>query len=371
MFSLFYILFLLPLIYCSIVPQHSLALPKRLIADYGYWSKSSNPPYSSDNIPFDKVSHVNHDVGLEVNLDGTITVTNSYLEPQLLTRAHAANVLVMVLLGGPGATYNSVCGNPTLREKLVNEITSFIKTHGYDGADVDWEYPANATDRQSMVSFLTELRNGLPKPRYLLSIDLPVWYGSGWDVASLDKVIDFWNVMAYDYAGPWTKDGQLNSPIFPDPANPDNPGSVKDTIDKLLNDNIPPTQINMGTPFYGYYYQNVPKLFAPCQNCENTVLSEKYPYVKQLLKTGDWIENQDTASQVPYLLRKDGKPGFITYDNANSTYTRVYYSVWTRGLGGTFMWALDQDYDGQSQDLLDAMYAATMKTPPEDLVSKP
>ena len=30
-----------------------------------------------------------------------------------------------------------------------------------------------------------------------------------------------------------------------------------------------------------------------------------------------------------------------------------------RGLGGTFMWALDQDYDGHSQDLLDAMYKAS------------
>lgn len=31
--------------------------------------------------------------------------------------------------------------------------------------------------------------------------------------------------------------------------------------------------------------------------------------------------------------------------------------------GGAFMWALDQDYDGSSQDLLDAMYQATMHLP--------
>jgi GH18 family chitinase len=30
------------------------------------------------------------------------------------------------------------------------------------------------------------------------------------------------------------------------------------------------------------------------------------------------------------------------------------------GLGGTFMWSLDADYDGHSQDLLEAMYQATM-----------
>jgi hypothetical protein len=29
-------------------------------------------------------------------------------------------------------------------------------------------------------------------------------------------------------------------------------------------------------------------------------------------------------------------------------------------MGGTFMWSLDADYDGHSQDLLDAMYQASL-----------
>jgi hypothetical protein len=32
----------------------------------------------------------------------------------------------------------------------------------------------------------------------------------------------------------------------------------------------------------------------------------------------------DAASLVPYLARKDGSPGFITYDDAFSTYARVH-----------------------------------------------
>ena len=61
------------------------------------------------------------------------------------------------------------------------------------------------------------------------------------------------------------------------------------------------------------------------------------------------------------MLRKDGSPGFITYDDYSSTYYRVWYSVWSRHLGGTFMWSLDADYDGHSQDLLDAMFRATVQ----------
>jgi GH18 family chitinase len=60
------------------------------------------------------------------------------------------------------------------------------------------------------------------------------------------------------------------------------------------------------------------------------------------------------------MLKTNGSDGYITYDDFLSTYYRVWYSDWERGLGGTFMWALDEDYDGHSQDLLDAMYAGTL-----------
>ncbi|MFZ0759633.1 MAG: hypothetical protein WAM69_06735, partial [Candidatus Sulfotelmatobacter sp.] len=74
---------------------------------------------------------------------------------------------------------------------------------------------------------------------------------------------------------------------------------------------------------------------------------------------GGWQTYYDPIALVPYMLRS-GENGFITYDDPVSTYLRVAYSDWMLGLGGTFMWSLDADYDGHSQDLLDAMYRATM-----------
>ena len=49
-------------------------------------------------------------------------------------------------------------------------------------------------------------------------------------------------------------------------------------------------------------------------------------------------------------------PGFITYDDAATTNRKTRYILNQRGFGGVFMWELSADYDGQSQDLLDAMY---------------
>ena len=84
------------------------------------------------------------------------------------------------------------------------------------------------------------------------------------------------------------------------------------------------------------------------------------PDLKHRINKDAWYTSYDPIALVPYMLKKDGSDGYITYDDPVSTYLRVWYSDWDRGLGGTFMWSLDADYDGHSQDLLDAMSTATV-----------
>jgi chitinase len=136
-----------------------------------------------------------------------------------------------------------------------------------------------------------------------------------------------------------------------------------------MSKHMPLEQINLGTPFYGYEYTNVTAPFQECPNapytpdgaCDDAVTTWVYKSLKPLINQQGWKTSYDPIALVPYMLRADGSPGFITYDDAFSTYARVYYADWTRGIGGTFMWALDQDYDGHSQDLLDAMYHASLQ----------
>ncbi len=61
---------------------------------------------------------------------------------------------------------------------------------------------------------------------------------------------------------------------------------------------------------------------------------------------------------VPYMLPNDGKLGLITWDDTISAFYRVWYSDWQRGLGGSFLCSLDADFDGQEQDLPEAMQVA-------------
>jgi chitinase len=345
---------------------------KRLVGDYGYWSRTQTPPYSSAQIPFGKLTHINH-AGVNFVADGSLSVPDGFLEPELLQKAHAAGVKVLLLLGGDFTALEPTdfAPTPSVLATLLQNLQIFLTSNGYDGVDIDWEYPSSSADQKAFHDLMVGLRQFFPAPRYVLSADVAPWAGSGYDFSGVEPVVDYFNVMMYDCAGPWTDDGQLNSAIFLDPRNPEfyecNPGgSVAQTTNIFLNYvNIPPSKVNMGTPFYGYLYTNVTQLYGPCNPCNGqTVLSAAYgTFIKQRINQNGWQAFRDEYALVPYMLRTDGQPGYITYDDSLSTYTRVWYSVWQRGLGGTFMWSLDQDYDGHSQDLLDAMYQATLKQP--------
>jgi len=345
------------------LPNHLL---KRVVADYVYWSKDQTPPYSAAQIPYRKLSHINH-AGVSFDASGTLSVPDGFIEHELNHRAHAVGVKVLLLLGGD---FRGVQANGTV-QALVDNIAAFEQEYAYDGVDMDWEYPETTGDRRFLVELMEKLRSS--NSDYVLSIDAAPWGGYGYDLKHLQLSLDYVNIMMYDCAGPWTAYGQLNSPIFWDRHDPapwecQPGGSVHDTANIFLKA-VPAAQLNMGTPFYGYHYTNINQLFGLCPNaaitpdqeCDNTVKTVNYGVdLKHRINRNGWQTFYDPVALVPYMVKTDGKEGYITYDDAFSTYFRVWYSDWDRGLGGTFMWSLDADYDGQSQDLLDAMYLASV-----------
>jgi len=119
-------------------------------------------------------------------------------------------------------------------------------------------------------------------------------------------------------------------------------GAANESAAIFEQQGVPPSQLNMGTPFYGYVYTNVSELFGECANashthdgnCNGTVFSANYgTFMKQRINQMGWQTFYDPIALVPYMLRVDGKKGFITYDDATSTYLRVWYADWQWNLG--------------------------------------
>ena len=162
------------------LPNH---LTKRVVADYGYWSKYQLPAYGAAQIPYHKLTHINH-AGVSFDASGTLTVPQGFLEPELNNMARAAGVKVLLLLGGdfPGLEAGG------LKQTLVDNVAAFEKQYGYDGLDIDWEYPETSGDRFFLAELMAEFRAS--NPDYVLSIDAAPWGGYGYDLQQLQVLAE-------------------------------------------------------------------------------------------------------------------------------------------------------------------------------------
>jgi len=189
----------------------------------------------------------------------------------------------------------------------------------------------------------------------------PRTWGTGFDVPALAPLLDFVNVMTYDMHGPWSRHAGHNSPLLQNSKDPEGEGSLVASIDLFEKTyGVPGAKLNVGTAFYGYEFDGTANLWDPCGCGQNTTSRDYGTYIKPRINALGWKAQMDKSAKAPYLRRTSGA-GIITYDDAASTKRKVKYVLGTRNLGGIFMWELSGDYDGRTQDLLDAMYRAASR----------
>ena len=176
------------------------------------------------------------------------------------------------LLSIGGWTYSSNFAPGTnSTEKLRNFATSavsLLKDCGFDGLDVDWEYPQSATEAQQYTKLLHALRYeldqyaasvGQPPERFLLSVACPAGPSNfqRLDVRGMNQFLDFWNLMAYDYAGSWDARAGHQANLFPSNREPGStPFNTQAAIDFYMANGVDPSKLVIGCPLYGRAFAN-------------------------------------------------------------------------------------------------------------------
>jgi chitinase len=346
------------------------AATPRLLAYYGFYDQWNNPPYTAANIPYSQLTHIVHsNIAPASKADGSLWIPSGFLDPELISDAHAAGVKVEVCVSGNPHLFVAIDANPQARSNFAQNLANFAIANGYDGVDFDYEVPNDNQQASQFTMLIQDLRNLLPAGQYLISAAVsssPGSYGI-YDFSGMTPLVDFYNVMTYDFHGAWTNHSGHNSPLYLSPLDPGQEGSLDTSTEEFLTQfGVPAEQINLGTAFYGYAF-NVFNLWDFClddQLCGNWYTpSLNYAQIEQLIAGGAWAENFDEIAQAPYLLDASGKTfGFITYDDPSSTYNKVIYALNQRHLGGVFMWELSEDYNGQTQPLLTAMHEGMVKS---------
>ena len=319
---------------------------ERVVGYYPSWIRYTTP---ADKIRYQDLTTIAHSF-IWPRADGTLDMYSDLLYPDLITRAHTAGVKVIVSIGGWGQCDGyPMAASAATRKTFIDNVIAFMRKHGYDGIDLDWEYPGGTTQRNNFTLLVQEFRAAFDavQPDWTISFVVPSGHYSDniFNYAALRGVINWIGCMTYDMHGAWTSHAGHNSPLYAPANEPE--GSIDTAVSYLLGLGIPKEKLLIGVPFYGRQFA-ASRLYGPATGGEEITYAKLMAAVKP-----DWTRQWDDLSKVPYF--QDGaRTLFITFDDTASVRHKCDY-VRAKRLGGLILWALGQDNLGKTQPLCQAV----------------
>jgi chitinase len=229
-----------------------------------------------------------------------------------------------------------------------------MKDWGFDGIDVDWEYPSDDKDTKNMVLLLEAVRTELdnyaaehsPGHHFELSIAAPAGPRNiGFlDIPRLNAVLDYFFIMAYDFAGSWSNMSGHQANLFHSESNPDaTPFSIQEAVDAYLANGATPSKLILGMPVYGRSFTSTDGPGLPYANVgEGDWEAGVWDY-KSLPKPGAVITYDESASAT--LSYDSGTSVLISFDTPDMVKKKIAY-IKDLGLGGSMFWEASADKSG-------------------------
>ncbi|KAI5198888.1 glycoside hydrolase [Aureobasidium subglaciale] len=317
------------------------------------------------------------------------TITKLY-ERVANTKLRNPNLKVWISVGGwsfndPGAyrsIFGAIAGDERLSAEFAQNCLDFMNEYGFDGVDIDWEYPG-AEDRGGTLSDITNFPRMLgilqkrfkvgdvSGKRFGLSITVPTsyWYLRWFDLPKIAEQIDEFNLMTYDLHGIWDR----TDPIGPYVWAHTNLTEIDLALDLFWRNDISSRGINLGLGFYGRTFKLKDSLCSEpgCEfsgpgdegSCTKSAGILSYREIRALLEENTLYDSAkyDEEAGVYYVTYGEGGQSWVSFDDSVSFQAKVDLAN-SRGIGGLFIWALDQDND--NLDALRAVSGRDVVVPP-------
>ncbi|RFU75486.1 glycoside hydrolase family 18 [Trichoderma arundinaceum] len=270
---------------------------------------------------------------------------------------------------------------PNHVDKFVGSIVKYLERKGFDGVDIDWEYPGAPdlpgipvglkSDGPNYLTFLKKLRAKLP-PSKSLSIAAPAsyWYLKSFPIADMAKLVDYIVYMTYDlhgqwdYDNHWAQDGCLSGSCLRGHANLTETMYALAMITKA---GVDAYKVVVGLPSYGRSFGMVNR--TACVKNLNSP-SCRFEGPNSTATPGECTGKAGYISnaELKEIINLDSNDTLMDYDSRSDTAMVIYGSTWVSylpddskarrealykeaNLGGTVDWAIDlQEYTDDNLD---------------------
>ncbi|CAG7832545.1 unnamed protein product [Allacma fusca] len=303
---------------------------------------------------------------------GFARVVNSTIQPndlrdlefynrtlQLKSRNKDLKIILTIGNGQKETGFPSMVASNVTRNKFILDCMKLLETYPFDGFDMDWEFPAyygEMEERNQFMGFLEEFRNHSDSvgPKIILTAAVAApkaIVDISYDIPKLAGVLDFVNVMAYDFHYYlWY------SPITGPNAPLDKSGydlGITSTLNTAwaakywYQCGMPANKIIVGAPTYGHTYRLIDK----DDNGYNALAGgagsvgqngyAAYPEVCNFLGTNNTVVRFDNETQVPYAYNTESLD-WVSFDNEQSAQQKAKF-VNDFDLGGVMIWCINND----------------------------
>ncbi|KUI70319.1 Chitotriosidase-1 [Cytospora mali] len=357
---------------------------KRVVGYYESWATDrACDSWRPNDIAASSLTHLNYAFALfEKDVDGDWALifsdddeddTFSIISEFISLKNTNPGLSCFLSIGGwsfndpPTASYwSDMASTADGRKSWSKDVLRNLELYGFDGVDLDWEYPA-ASDRggsdddtENYVLLITELRKTLDASGKDFGISFTVpssyWYLRGFNVAGMINVAgaDWMNIMTYDLHGVWDGDDPYIGAVL---GAHTNLTEIKEALDLLWKIDIDPSKVILGFGFYGRSFQlsdgNCIEPGCPFSgagtagDCTATAGILSYKEIMSIVSQGESVPIWSEKDAVMYMTYDDGG-SWISFDN-NQTFQQKVEFANNHCLGGVMIWAVDLDtYDWQA-----------------------